>query len=247
MEIIRRVTNIFTMIAQAALRALLWSILLYALFRVLRYVAYGSLPSIPINWNLGLKYAQTLEWPTVAIIALVLLRGKLPGIIDRTRELSGFWGKVKLDPPAQPDPSDIKLGSVAEPDALIEEGTIVNAQNVHDDEAVRAENKHLREIIEFDRIIQNIYGTQLDALKSLSDYGSGQRQADLSVYLNRHKRLASKRGASYEDVSAFMKFLVGLGLVNYDPESEIYKITTKGRAFLEYVHNIDYKINIKDY
>jgi hypothetical protein len=201
-----------------------------------------------------LDYIEVLIWPTVVLFALWIFRGKIGDLLDRIRTMKGpLDTSIGLDAPAQQrDPE-----AVEEAESYVEEH--VDELEVEQDVEVEGEDagrgddiahldvdevQQLRDqlvfkdmLLDFERIWNAIYGSQVHALRVLRAAPEGAPRQSLEPIFEEAKKRGLPATLAFED---WMQFLLAptnttdQGLVFIDAAGN-YRLSTRGRAFVGYV------------
>jgi hypothetical protein len=222
-----------------------------------------------LDWMLTLEFLKTiLSGPvvtlTIAILLLYFFHEDVSTLLGRVESADFFGQKVKVYPPNQ------QAAAVNEPDELkteIEEAPANNEPQVvvpndlaDDPEAAgsiayihsnAAETyriyKNLRTELRYEQIFGNIYGTQVNLLKSLNaDPETPVHKDAVEKAFAQHKLLAPNTPNS----DNWLLFLVNHRLLEVDGTAElpIYRISQFGRDFLSYIkRNYPYIWNSKPF
>jgi hypothetical protein len=182
-----------------------------------------------LNWDIILKYVDTLIWPLVALVAIYFMKPHIPDLMKRVRKFGAFGVQGELDPPSNTplpteqkeelkDIEEISAGQDSE-DALENTRRILSSPEAKD---------------ALDSVYKELYGTQLEALKRLNSYRDGLDSRDLEDLLSEHQRQAP---IPYKNILSFMQYLKDNWLVLYEPDTKLFKLTNAGLVFLEHLQD----------
>lgn len=190
--------------------------------------------SVNVNWELLLRYIDVVIWPLVVVGAIWFIKPNLPNLLDRLEELNIFGNNAKFTK-KQNQVTETQADELKDidPDApKVTTKTSADFQ-IADDET-HALLTSYDAAIAYAQVYDSIFGTQINALRSLLDYTGGLSPSDLSSILEEHKRLSN--GKAYTDIIPFMQFLVRNTLVLYEPKAQVYQLTNAGYYFLVYLY-----------
>jgi len=184
--------------------------------------------------RLVLDYIDVLAWPTVVIVTfgvvIARFRKEIVSALNRISSVKGplnteltlrEQGEAESEPPQAPTPEPAD-GEAAEADA-------------GEFERMAAELKRAETDLWYERVHRFIFGTQIMLLQDLNQRTGGLiTTAIMTSYYQQHLIAARTTDPNYQlDFTAYMQFLTGWGLVQY--ESGAYRITQLGRGYLTYL------------
>ncbi|GEM_PF-2910597 len=178
-----------------------------------------------VNHQLIIQYLSTLKWELLILTIFVLLKPKLPELIDRIRTLNkdGFT----FDPKTQQENVD----STSLPSTANQTDSSKLDLETSEGRAKASEEVPIK--YELEKVYRIIFGTQISAIFRLHNFPDGLTQNDLSDLYARH---AEKTPHPFPDFYSWIQYLVGSSLINYDPSTAIYRATNVGLLFLEYLN-----------
>lgn len=218
-------------------------VVLVALLVVAESVLLLGLARPTADWRLILEYLTVLRWPVIVVAILIVFRQNLANMIDRiiSVKLPG-GGSVDFNAQQQivadaTSSVQIDEGDLREFKDQVEKPvqTAPEIKNESKDDLLQKLN--FAEIeLEFERIFRIMFGTQLEVIKRLNSYRSGLNASQFEEVVNRHRMYSKNIGfQGFEDTGGFMQYPVGVGLVDYDPNTGIYRLSLKGEVFLKYL------------
>lgn len=216
------------------------------------------------NWReLGLylvssqavEYARIWSWPLIALIALIVLRAKIPDMLKRGFKLLLPFGGLEVGPeqqsltppsasdtdkllPEDKDPKEAEPTSAEDPNQT--ELTLATTKKTDEPKTSKGMSKEnfekvidtKDEAITFERANGIIYFSQIRLLETLASYPDGLNKGDdLQPYYEYYKFRA---GAGPMLKVVYLQFLTSWGFAEYNPVKGVYKITDFGRRFLKY-------------
>lgn len=203
-----------------------------------------------MTWELLLKYLEVLTWPVLVLIVCRLFKNEVGGLINRIAggKLPGgfeFNSPPNQSPPNENVPKEIKE-SVAlrkkknkkKEKIIISPTTLDLQQQVS---ALLSQIAGLQTALIFERIYQNIFGSQIKLLDELRLRGlSGASYEDIAAYYQQIK--VKWPNLNSYPLEEYLNYLKNAGLVELfsDGAQRKYKITPLGIDFLEYIEKLKY-------
>jgi hypothetical protein len=100
--------------------------------------------------------------------------------------------------------------------------------------------------LEYERVYNAIYGSQIAALRLFKDSPDGLRKEQLQEHVTRVKEtfafVAWVQTLTFNGWIGFL--LIKLLVENPPPDSNVYKITPKGSGFLDYIDTAKYPLKM---
>lgn len=196
-----------------------------------------------MNWALILDYLQVFIWPVVVVIALLLFRKQIGGLLQRPpTSIQTPFGTLNYAQQSEADEiSDEEAEDVYDEDADFFEAirNEVRAEVVEEiaGAAVAAQEEVVRELsmarlnFEFERLFNRIFGSQVFLLERLRD--GPKHEPFMDAWFNGVVEKYPTMGMTYSKES-YLGFLLANGLAEEEVPGT-YRITDKGRAFLGYL------------
>jgi len=189
------------------------------------------------NGTIVLEYLRALVWPIVALLAVVVFRHKLGTALDRIRELLLPGGtSVKLDPVQQQQ----QATTGATPEGLPEAATAASGgaeTHANDTQMLTEQVNTLNWQLYYERIFSFIFGSQLDALRTLAAAPSGLQRQVLEPTFEEAKK--SRGLAPVWTFEQWIGYLTSYVLVEIGVDGS-YRITSNGQGLLKYIGDMGY-------
>jgi hypothetical protein len=206
------------------------------------------------NWSLTLDYIRVLIWPAVAVGLLVFVwwhRSKIEPFVRRVTLLrlpGGFEvGFDRAQDAAAGDAQAAEHEVAQEPVVNERVGELEAELETRTAKAGDERRRLLAQLVvaqlalDYERIFRVIFGTQIQALRSMQATPEGvhrdalQKLVDESALGASIVRAASG-GAPTISFQSWIGFLLIYRLAeNPPPDTDVYKITTRGTGFLNYI------------
>jgi hypothetical protein len=202
-----------------------------------------------MNWPLILGYLKALIWPLLVGALVFKFRGQLGGWLARPPSAIQLPGGSRIEWPEQqlaleePDPEEA-LAPYEDQDfveALREEVRQEVAQDAEQDrravvEHFVREQVNLQLALEFERVLNRIFGSQIRLLEWISGAGGSLAGEGMASYFAAAQQATP---ALLEwTLDQYLQFLVNNGLLRV--EADRYVLTDKGQAFLGYMRTNGY-------
>jgi hypothetical protein len=173
------------------------------------------------------------------LIGVFFLRNELRTLIARVTQFDFGPASLKVAAPPQSAPPTLAVdASVKESIENLPPEERPAATEASPEIAQLSQELEIRTVeLEFEQTYRLIYNTQLQALSAISGYPGGLKPENLSGHLEVHKILSSNAAGSYKDIFSFMSFTIQQGLVIFDSSAQVFKITERGRVFLQYLNS----------
>jgi len=208
---------------------------------------------IPIDWELTLRYLDVFIWPITALIIAFFFRAEVRSLINRISSAE-LPGGVKLSlPPSQKLPTkdieEIKesVGQRKEEGARessFAEGSVTLKTLQEQIKVLLEQIAALQTALVFERVYQNIFGSQIKLLDALREVGvQGILYENVAAFYQATRKTWSTL-SSYS-LNQYLNYLVNAGLVEIIQEgvTKKCKITSQGVDFLEYIEKLNYTKN----
>lgn len=197
------------------------------------------------------------SWPLAILIVLFWLKDSLNSLILRVNEVHVADKKIVLQPMSNSNgllgqpPSTVEPTEVTKkknirlpklPDNFIFKSVVEKQEkfisNTIKDTPFKKEDVLIRELasyqlaVDFERIYQFIFKSQIDAMEGLVNSSEGKSKQDIITYYENAKQ---QNTIAYEKFSfdTWLYYLTSQGLV--EEKSSQYHITEKGQAFIYYI------------
>ncbi len=187
-----------------------------------------------MNWDLILKYIDVIIWPLVVVGALWFIKPNLPNLLDRLEELNLLGNKAKFGK-KQNQETETQADELKgiDPDAP-KPNTKTNADFQIADDETHGLLSSYEAAVAYAQVYEDIFGTQIDALRRLFDYTNGLKPDGFGDILEEHQRRS--KGKGFTDVVPFMQFLLRNTLALHDSKTNTYQLTNAGYYFLVYLY-----------
>ncbi|MBI2008806.1 MAG: hypothetical protein HYV38_00350 [Candidatus Levybacteria bacterium] len=198
-----------------------------------------SASDIHLDWHFILSFTDSLKWPLLIVFLALLFRKKVPGwagslaskIKRVVLKFGGGEASVEFEeiekkqenpePPDSPPEIQYEVSSVQE-----------------DDHARAAE--FWKEMYNFERLYGISFGSQLSVLFYINEQ-NGADLPSLKKFLDKH--VSETGGRVYTNITEFLKFLINAGFIIWNQEELKYKITDRGKKFLNYLIIQNYSLD----
>ena len=220
----------------AIIRFVKWpATLIFVTYLIVTVPDYAS--GTQVNWDLILKYIDVVIWPVVAVGALWFIKPNLPNLLDRLEELNLFGNNAKFSK-KQNQENETQADELKEidPDAS-KPTTKTNADFQIADDETHGLLSSYEAAIAYAQVYDDIFGTQIDALRRLLDYGNGLKATGFTDLLEEHQQRS--KGKGFTDTVPFMQFLLRNTLALFESETETYQLTNAGYYFLVYLYKTE--------
>ena len=203
-----------------------------------------------MDWELTLRYLTALVWPATTLAICYWFKQEIAGLLNRIigGELPG--GFKFSSPPTQKTPNEnvpdeIKESVAQKKEENAEENKEKSAGSKEDAKeqviALLSQVAELQTALVFERVYQNIFGSQIKLLEELRLRGTiGASYEDIAAYYQQTK-IKSPNLNSYL-LESYLNYLKNGGLIEMflDGSQKKYKITSRGVDFLEYIEKLGY-------
>lgn len=225
---------------------LLWFGYLTAFFFISVYILKNTTKEIA---DLILEYLKVIIWPTVVVIACYNFRTNIAKLIDRFEEGQTPFGKYKFNHGnvSQQEKRDLKVKDeivISNNDPQFNE--VIKSQNIPDKkiEELEINNDQLskellnyRIELEFERIYNIIFRSQIDLLSKISTFDHFGLEFALNHF---QQEQAVVNGLKEWNLDKYLDFLYRNDLIS-NKDSHTIGLTEKGRAFLHYLSIMGYQ------
>lgn len=183
-----------------------------------------------IDFALFLEYLKVVLWPAVAMYVIVTFQSQISRFLNRLFRAELPGGFV-FDAEKQTS-QEITPQQKESAERTIEEQT----KNKVDDELALKDMQ-----IDFERTYNLIYGSQLWLLHVLQNSPHGIGRIELEKYFAQTKQRFNS-AFEYWDLTTYLQFLFKKELIEFDEQTQTYKITNRGITFLSYITNLGYRL-----
>jgi hypothetical protein len=224
--------------------------ILKILFKLIYFLIFITLPIFLLYyWNFKyvgkiIYFLKISWWPLVTVFTIFLFKDNIAKLIDELSELDIFGNKAKRgnQPPSQEKSLD-KTEDIKKDKEIYEQSqeiikTLSNDVNILKNQLA---NKEIE--LDFERIYNVIYGSQINILTYLNDSNATINLNQINKYYkdvqkNQHPFLNNI------DMSQYLSFLTIISRLLESVELDNYRIAAKGKAFLKYIKEIrQYNLN----
>lgn len=215
------------------LRFLKWPVTLIVItYLIVKVPDYGD--DFHLNAELILRYIDVIIWPLVVVGALWFIKPNLPDLLDRMEELNLLGNKAKFGK-KQNQETETQADELKELDPEAPKpNTQTNADFQIADDETHSLLSSYEAAIAYAQVYEDIFGTQIDALRRLFDYTNGLKPDGFADIIEEHQRRS--KGKGFTDVVPFMQFLLRNTLVLHDSKTNTYQLTNAGYYFLVYLY-----------
>jgi hypothetical protein len=202
-----------------------------------------------INWEIILKFIETLIWPLVVIVGVYLFRNEFRGLINRIQggKLPGGIEFQSLPSQKEPDtsiPSSVEETIDAkrmELEKKYEEMSYTGETLQKQVDDLITQIAGLETALFFERTYQTIFGSQIKLLEELRLRGTiGIYYEDIAAYYEQIKKQWPSLN-SYA-LESYINHLTNSSLIElfFEENKRKYRITAFGIDFLEYIQKLNY-------
>jgi len=210
----------------------------------------GFFDNIHIDWKLILEFIRVTIWPFIIFFFIFYFRKNIAALVDRIREFEGFGAKVRVDKQLEAQKEFDSEEKIAKSEVAKQKKLIGFIKEDYEKKLgekkktieylineVSVRNLHL----DFERIYNLIFGSQINLLKTLSAKGSvGSTQEEVIRFFVMVQR--AWLGFQSWTFNQYLNYLLIKQLIEITPQGN-YIITDKGRAFLSYISYLGYTEN----
>lgn len=205
-----------------------------------------------MDWQLLLKYTEVLAWPILGLYLIRIFREEIRNLLNRIKSAQ-FPGGTRVDLLPRQEELSKEIPPEIRESAEKKEGEIRKARDTTSAENLSVEDlqqqvdvllselAELRTALDFERIYQYIFGSQIALLDVLrANGGAGILYEEIAAY---YQRVRAKWPAlKYYTLEKYLSYLLGPSLVQYHLEERKrkYTITPYGIDFLEYIEKLRY-------
>ena len=194
--------------------------------------------------ELVLDYLDTLKWPVVVLALATVLIWRyhdeigrlLAGLFSRVKSLETPIGRATFEPGEQVVATDGPVSPNAADELDLARQSQQQLQATV--EQLQSEYNALRAFFLHEYVFRIIYGTQIELLHGLNAvYPQGVDETRLPS--TSHARFLELSKAGDWSLEQYLRFLFFNGLMEKLQATNTYRITENGRAFLQYLANMD--------
>lgn len=185
-------------------------------------------------------------WPIFLFVIIMIFRKQISEFLQRLKTLKISGTVLETRIPAEQKTIEIKKSLLKSKEEIKKS---VKEKNSTTESLVRKYYKLLKKY-KYEKILNSIYGTQLDLLKHLSRRGTvGDKYINLRNFYDGYcRQLQMISSTAPPPMIKYLEFLENSELIKYVGEGDerIVKITPLGNGFLSYIKD-QYPAEIKPY
>lgn len=216
-----------------------FSIILKSLFFIFNFILILVIPIsffslYVVDDNRGWKIVDFLKnagLPLIILIFILTFKNNLAKFIDELKHLKIFGNEATRETPTDSQVKNLSVEKISEEIKDSEGNSKLNNES--------EELKKTKLYLEYERIYNIIFGSQIELLDILKINKMGLNMNFLGIYFyNIQKKFENALGSW--TLFGYLRFLETNGLIQFDNMSSSYLITVKGEDFLNYIELLKY-------
>lgn len=178
-----------------------------------------------------LEFLKFTDWPVFAFVFVFLFKKNIAKFIDELEHLKIFGNEATRETPPNSQREDLNVDKMSE--------KIENTTNDSQSNDCKNELKKTSLYLEYERIYNIIFGSQIELLDILKINSTGLNMNFLGIYFH---SIQKKFEGSLDQWTLFqyLRFMETTGLIQFNNTNNSYSITEKGRGFLNYIESLKY-------